>query len=222
MNYLFFSSQIQRHTISKDVRFVVHINCGVNYGYDTLMINNKYPNSIIYGIESDITKFYRVEDYCKRTDNITILHNVLNDTDWKWMKTLDTVIKELNIPEIDLLYVSYNRKNLDIFKGASETLKKTKQIILVEDRDYDMDIVLQTDILKNNGFHQIERIHNSSENKDVVMFQNEKYKGPEVCPYIMKDDLSNSMKNMNLYDYIHSKHINDKTTEAIKTFTEYI
>lgn len=211
MNYQFFSPTLKRHTITKDVRFIFHLNAGDHGGSDTLMIHNAYPNALIYAIEGDLLKYNKVSKFCERTDNITVLHKFLTEIDYKWMETFDSLMKELNIKEIDLMYISYNPYNKAMLNGAVETLKKTKQIILIERSNYDLDVVQQTDFLKSNNFYQIERLHKcitvDNELMDVVMFQNLDYKEPQICPYIMKDmeGLVKFTNSMSIYDYVKNK-----------------
>lgn len=198
-----------RHIPLKEVRFILHLNAGVNQGCDTLMIKNKFPNAFIYAVEGDFKKYQSLITYVKDHDNILTFNEILLDYDFKWFITLDTLFKKLSIPNIDILYISYDNNILEILKGGVNTLKKTTNIILVESPNYSNDEVQKNEFLCKNNFKEFERMRDEKKKLDTVFRRNMLLNDfPIECPYMMKDDLLlNSMKNMNIYDYIHSKQV---------------
>jgi len=206
MNYYFWDNRLLRYIVSQDVRFILHLNSGVNDGCDTMMIKNRFPNSFIFAVEGDIKKYQSLVEYVKHDDNIITCNDILIDTDYNFYITLDTFFKRLSIPSIDILYVSYDNNIYDIFKGANNTFKSIKYIITIQKPYYTQDEVSRNEILYKHNFKELVRLRDEKKNIDTVLFKNMSYNdGPQTCPYIMKDDLTTSMSNMNIYDYISKK-----------------
>ena len=206
MNYYFWDNRLLNYILILNVRFILHLNSGVNNGCDTLMIKNKFPNSFIYAVEGDVKRYQSLVEYVKHDDNIITCNDILIDTDYNFYITLDTFFKTISIPSIDILYISYDNNIYDIFKGATNTFKSVKYIITIQQPAYTQDEVLKNEILYKNNFKELVRLRDEKRNLDTVLFKNMTYSdGPQSCPYIMKDDLSASFQNMNLYDLISKK-----------------
>ena len=141
--------------VSKEPEWI--IDCGANVGYSVIYFANKYANSKIIAIEPDKENFTQLQKNCKPYSNIKLINKavwptntILNLVDpgignWGYQTiensenalfsvetiTLDELINQFNIPQIDILKIDIEGGERQLFQSHYENwLPKVKHIAI--------------------------------------------------------------------------------------------
>lgn len=96
--------------------------------------NYKYHIGVLSNEDNKIVKFYQNDMHPGGNSYYReIVHNIYPENNYllKITKTLNSIVKEKNFPQPDLIKIDVQGAELDIIKGAEEILQNTK-ILIVE------------------------------------------------------------------------------------------
>ena len=129
----------------------VLFDCGANIGYYTILFSRLAPNGHIYAFEPTVTRDMLLKNiHYHSITNVTIIHKALgnktgayNDSIFRiWgtnpeikeydFITIDEYVTANNIQKIDCIKIDVDSFDLEVLKGAQNTLAKFDPYVMVE------------------------------------------------------------------------------------------
>lgn len=101
-------------------------------------IKNVIPLNIGLGETSKSAQLFQVNDSNSGMNRVLTSGHVSHQSEGIIIKTLDSVVAELKIRSISAIKIDVEGYEYNILKGASETLKAFKPILLIEIDDYNL------------------------------------------------------------------------------------
>lgn len=152
----------QEYNIKLDFEPKVIIDLGANIGLSTVFFLNKYPDCKIFAVEPEKSNYHLLENNLKNYNNckiynygiwdkpaiLTIKDNNLGNwgfsveeteiADENTIKaiTLDEIIKQNNIQQIDILKIDIEGAEIELFKNNYEHWLKITKVIIIELHDW--------------------------------------------------------------------------------------